>query len=371
MNILYLTNIPTPYRIDFFDELGKLCNLTVLYERKTAKNRETSWLNKKANNFHEIFLTGKNFGVEASLSFEVIKWLKKSDFDLIVIGGYSTPTGMLAINYLRMKKIPFVLNIDGGLIKKDKLLKYFIKKYYISSPTYWLSPGKSATKYLIHYGAQKTKIYEYPFSSVRENDISTEAANDDITKTQLKRDLGITEEKIVLTVGQIIHRKGIDVLIHSAKETRDIGFYIVGGEPTKEYEDLLKKWNVHNVHFVGFKNKGELSRFYMAADLFVLPTREDIWGLVINEALAKGIPVITTDKCVAGLELIESGVNGYIVPAGNSSSLRCAIEDLIWDVGMLKRMRTNNLRKIKSYTIESMAKRHFEIFDELYQGSRS
>lgn len=55
----------------------------------------------------------------------------------------------------------------------------------------------------------------------------------------------------------------------------------------------------------------------MAADIFVHPTREDIWGLVVNEAMAKGLPVITTDRCVAGLELIKNESVGRIVPVEN------------------------------------------------------
>ena len=52
----------------------------------------------------------------------------------------------------------------------------------------------------------------------------------------------------------------------------------------------------------------------MAADVFVMPTREDIWGLVINEAMAYGLPVVSTDKCIAALELVKNGRNGYIIP---------------------------------------------------------
>ena len=79
--------------------------------------------------------------------------------------------------------------------------------------------------------------------------------------------------------------------------------------------------NLDNVHFIDFKNKDILKEYYYVADVFVLPTREDIWGLVINEALAYGLPVITTDKCMAGLEMIEDGKNGYIIPVNSVKKL--------------------------------------------------
>lgn len=367
MKILFLTNIPTPYRVDFFSELGKLCELTVLYERKTADNRNVKWLNKRANNFNGHYLDGKNVGEDSSFSFEIIKFLKDQTFDLVVIGGYSTPTGMLAINYLKLKKIPFVLNIDGGLIKKDNLIKYCIKKYFISSASYWLSPGSSATEYLVHYGAKKNKTYEYPFTSIKEDDILTEYDLKKIEKSAVRDEIGITEKKVVITVGQIIHRKGIDVLIESAKKTKDIGFYIIGGEPTKEYQNMVDTWNLQNIHFVGFKTKSELDKYYLAADLFVLPTREDIWGLVVNEAMSKGLPIITTDKCVAGLELIKDGINGYIIPSEDSNKLKQAIENIIYDENALNRISVNNLIKIKKYTIESMVEAHIDIFNKILE----
>lgn len=63
---------------------------------------------------------------------------------------------------------------------------------------------------------------------------------------------------------------------------------MVGGEPTEDYLQMRASLGLDNVHFVGFQKKEALSRYYRAADLFVLPTREDIWGLVINEAMAYG-----------------------------------------------------------------------------------
>lgn len=60
-----------------------------------------------------------------------------------------------------------------------------------------------------------------------------------------------------------------------------------------------------NIVFVEFKTKEDLIDYYRAADLFVLPTREDIWGLVVNEAMAAGTPVITTTNCGAGMEILK------------------------------------------------------------------
>ena len=109
--------------------------------------------------------------------------------------------------------------------------------------------------------------------------------------------------------------------------------------------------------------KEELVRHYKAADLFVLPTREDIWGLVINEAMAYGLPVITTDRCVAGLELVEEGVNGYIIPVEDEKALAKRIEACF--ASDYRAMGDKSLEKVRPYTIENMVKAHLNIFDEI------
>lgn len=91
--------------------------------------------------------------------------------------------------------------------------------------------------------------------------------------------------------------------------------------------------------------------------------REDIWGLVINEAMAHGLPIITTDRCIAGLELIENGEGGFIVETENVEKLAYAMNILIQNEELARKMSERNLAKIKEYTIESMAKVHLQIFE--------
>ena len=121
------------------------------------------------------------------------------------------------------------------------------------------------------------------------------------------------------------------------------------------------KLGLSNVHFLSFQKKDRLAQLYQAADMFVLPTREDIWGLVINEALAYGLPTITTDRCVAGLELIEDGVNGYVVPVGDEKALAEKIRAVL--SSDREKMGQAALEKVRPYTLENMAKTHAEIFE--------
>ena len=114
------------------------------------------------------------------------------------------------------------------------------------------------------------------------------------------------------------------------------------------------------MHFVDFQTSDVLKKYYMAADLFVLPTRLDIWGLVINEAMAHGLPVITTDTCAAGVELVNEG-NGIIIPSEDISALNESIIKIISDNDLRLKMSQKALLKIKEYTIENMVKVHLKV----------
>lgn len=366
--ILFLTNVPSPYRVDFFNELGKLIDLHVIYERKKPSDRDKSWCAKKAINFKETYLNGINVGNDSAFSFSILKYLRDKSYDIILVGGYSTPMGMLAIEYLKIANKPFILNGDGGIIKEDSNFKYKFKKHFIGSASAWLSTGKNTTDYFMNYGGKENKTFEYPFTSIKEQDIVQSVVGEN-EKKQLRKKLLLVEENIILSVGQFIHRKGFDVLIESMKAMpKNYGVYIIGAKPTEEYLKLKEDYNLTNLHFVGFKTKQYLSEYYKAADLFVLPTREDIWGLVINEAMSYGLPVITTEACVSGIELIKNNENGYIIPVDDTKELANKIITIMDNKELKLAMAIKSIETIKEYTIENMALRHIEIFNIILGG---
>ena len=361
--VLFLTNYPSPYRVRFFDELGKHMEVTVLFSDRAElkKHRSASWYVEDEGNFRRVQLTKRLATIgNSDLCRDVIGWLRQP-FDAIVLCGYATPTAMLAISYMRLHKIPFWMEVDGGLIREESRLKYRFKRALVSAASRWLSTGRDTTRYLVHYGAREENIHVYPFTSLQEADLLPEPVSRE-RKAALRQELGMPENHVVLSIGQFIHRKGFDVLLKAAAELDgDTGIYIVGGEPTEEYLQLREDLKLKNVHFVGFQKKEELALYYQAADVFALPTREDIWGLVINEAMAYGLPVVTTEKCVAGQELVENGVNGYLIPVDDHETLAQKLAAIL--TGNLPAMGKAALEKVRPYTIENMAKVHVEIFD--------
>ena len=178
-------------------------------------------------------------------------------------------------------------------------------------------------------------------------------------KLNLRKNLGMKEENIIISVGQFTHRKGYDLLLKSWQGLGNgYGLYIIGGKPTEEYTNLTRQLKLKNVYFIDFMTKKDLAKYYQAADLFVLPTREDIWGLVINEALSYGLPIITTDKCVAGCELVKSNRVGRIISITDFESFNKEFKKAIKD----SYSPTDCLNIAKEYTIEKMAQSHIEIF---------
>lgn len=365
IKILIIWRGPSPYRVDFFNELGELCDLTVLFERNPnqIKDKDKSWFHEDFTHFKGVYLKSTIFR-NTAFSLEHFKYLRKSaEYDYIIIGMYSTLIQMLSLLYLKLFNIPYLLNSDGGFIKKENKFIYYIKRFFISGAKAYFSSSKSTTKYLQYYGAGDNVIV-YPFTTYFQKDVCKNLTNEN--KLKCRKTLGIKENVIMLFSGQFIYRKGIDVLLKAAKYiSKQCGIYIVGGEPTEEYLKLCRKENLNNVHFVGFTPPHELTKFYMASDIYVLPTREDIWGLVINEAMAYGLPVITTDNCLAGLELIKNAENGYIIPVDNTELLIKYANLLIENKPLRDKIATNNRKKIQLYTLENMAKTHFNFLYSL------
>ncbi len=390
MNVLFITNIPSPYRVAFFQELGNQEDLTVLYETIEAKDRELGWVQtseterngnryvatKERDGYDGIVLPSKRRGADSAFCPAVKNYLTQK-YDRIIVGVYSTPTGRYAIRYMKQHHIPYWISCDGGFCKEDSYLKDKIKRYFLSGAAGYLSSGTETDRYLIHYGADPDRIMRYEFTSVREKDVLQHPLTTEEKQGLRKRYCPelVNYSYVILGVGQMIHRKGWDLLLQTAENLpKDIGIAIMGGMPTDEYAAYVKEKNLTNVHFLPFQPYDILQYFYRMADLFVLPTREDIWGLVVNEAMANGLPVITTDRCNAGIELIQHGKNGMVIPTESSEALRDAVLKMYRaDAATKIAMSEATLQVMQGYTIEAMVRTHVELFSTkrvLFLGTR-
>ena len=128
--VLFLTNYASPYRVHFYDELAKSMDVTVLFTDRVEdqKNRSADWFVPGGGAYRPVQLKRcvAHF-LDENLCLDVTEWLKKP-YDAIVICGYSSPTAILAMRWLRRRKIPFYMEVDGGLIRQERKIKYLFKK---------------------------------------------------------------------------------------------------------------------------------------------------------------------------------------------------------------------------------------------------
>lgn len=363
MRVLYITNIPAPYKIDFFNELGKKLDLTVVFEAKGASNHgiRFNYNLETIQSFKAVFLSESDIK-EKTINWKIIKYLKEP-YDKIVIGAYSYFTEMFALLWLKLRKKPYYLSTDGGMIKIDENpVKKWYKTFLISGALGYFSPSKVSDEYLCYYGAAKEQLHRYPFTSTKKSEQSNSLLSGQ-EKNIEKKKIGINEKKLILGVGQFIPRKGWDVLLRVMKEIPDdVALCLVGGKPTNEYKEIIIDENIKHIYFKEFMKNDELDHYYKAADIFVLPTREDIWGLVINEAMGYGLPIISTEKCVAALELVKDGKNGFILPVNNDEKLRDKILLLLSDEQRTHEFSIESKKAISEYTIENMAESYAKVF---------
>ncbi len=355
MKVLLTTNIPAPYMVDYLDYLGKKCELTVVFEMGTAKDRTNQWYGEiHDKSFKSIFLNAIPITAETGLSFNILKYLK-AGYDRIIIANPTTPTGIVALLYCRFNKIHYILQSEGGFRGSGKGLKERFKKFLMRKADLYLSGMQGESDYFLSYGATDKTLRWYPFTSLKQNQIDKNLISS-VERLNIRNELGISEELVVISVGRTIPCKGFDVLLKSKAELEaEVGYYIIGGSVKSEYLNIIAEYNLSNIHFIEHCDYTTLRKYYHAADIFALPTRGDTWGLVINEAMSCGLPVVTTNRCVAGLQLVENGVNGYIIPVDDPVLLGERLNVLLNDNDLRLKMAENNLEKIQPYYIENMA----------------
>jgi len=161
MKVLFITNVPSPYRVDFFNELGKLCELTVCYERDSAGDRDTRWRGNNAVNYTARFTKARHVGADKTIGFGLIREIKMVSFDRLIIAGYASPSVVLAITYCRLHRIPFILESDGGFNQVDHGFKKVLKRFLLCGAEAHFTTCEEYIKYLESLGISKDKIHKY------------------------------------------------------------------------------------------------------------------------------------------------------------------------------------------------------------------
>jgi glycosyltransferase involved in cell wall biosynthesis len=330
----FYTNIPTPYQLSFFLELSKLFTLTVIYYSATENNRQ--W-NFELNNDYQVVVL-KNNGiakliqkkiVDFHFSWQIFKtvWQDKSD-NVIVGGSYWIPNGFVALLFSRLKSKK-VAYYSEPLFEVKSKLKYAVKWLLLrilafTCDAIFCIGAKAATSFEA-FGINTPKfIVPYNINSKAFNEV------DAVKKQKFIAQYKPNNEVIILSSGSLIERKGMDVLIAALKEIKrsDVRLIIIGDGPQKEELKNLSNAD-ERIVFAGFQTSEDIPYFFAIADVFAFASRYDGWAVVINEAIAANVPVISSNHVGAAIELLTSPQLGLLCESGNVAAFQNAMDMLV------------------------------------------
>lgn len=175
---------------------------------------------------------------------------------------------------------------------------------------------------------------------------------------------------VILFCGQMIARKGIDLLLEAfsllCSREVEAKLLLVGREgELPERLSRLSERAQSRIEWLGFVEPGGLPELFARADIFVLPSRYDGWGVVINQALGAGLPVVCSSAVGAAGELVIDGANGFVVPAGHVPELARALEQLLVDPVRRSEFGDYSARMASIATANSVAKRWLTLLKEV------
>ncbi len=369
MKIFYLTELLSPYRIEWMNLLCEGNMVTAYYINSEEKTREQEWLNSHRPRFRTVQVEKSRLSGRLPAK-RFISDVRDKDYDIYIIDGYSSPIKLKTIRLLLKRRKKVFINIDGIDIWREKrpadLIKDAVKRRVFRSGAYFLCGSKIAARTVIGEGAEEDRVFVHPFTSLHDGDILSEDKKQELQR-QFKRQFGKEDQKVALAVGRFIPLKQYDRLIEAWKAMPDDCFlYLIGGgEERESYEKLIREKDVRNIELLDFVHPEKLREYFYAADLFVHPSRTETWGLVINEAMANGCPVIATDRCVAAVELIADGEEGYLVKVGDTGALHEKMRRILTDDALRREMTRKALKRIRDYTYENLAATHLKIFRKI------
>ena len=191
------------------------------------------------------------------------------------------------------------------------------------------------------------EIIPYYFSSMSKDEIEEHE----------QRQREVVRDKTVLVVGQYFDYKGMDIALEAAKMDSGIQYKFVGmGKRTELFLNEQGARACDNVQVIPFMQKQALEEEYMKAAMLVLPSRQECWGLVINEAASFGTPIVATDGSGAAVEFLQEEYDVYLAKAGDPNEL---VEKIRYSLNEGRTEYSQYLiEKGKKYSVQAMVKAH-------------
>ncbi|WP_321421168.1 glycosyltransferase family 4 protein [uncultured Methanobacterium sp.] len=362
LKVAIITNYPSPYRIPVFEKLSHIFDLTVYFthmefegDKPKIKDKMRNWDLKSQYNFKHKFLKGKTISfqkkMEYDVNFSIVKELDKG-YDAVIIGGYNTFTTQLALVLCKIKKIPVILWSGNTLHKNEynlfRRLSTPIMSFLIKKTDGFIVYGTRAKEYIESFGISPEKIS----IAINVGDINFFMSENDRIQSQkeaLKEHFQIETEYNIIFVGSFVYGKGITYLIDAFGKfnPKNVGLILIGGGGPLNDEITAKIQETDNVYFMGHIDPLELPKFYAIADLFIVPSSLDRFSIVMSEAMASGLAVISTPANGASCDLIKDDYNGYVIPEESSEAIESVFRKIFENPEKLEKMGENSKKCIK------------------------
>lgn len=302
----------------------------MLYESSRCQQRSREWAGSEAISHDARYFPRDLAGI------------LKEHYDAVILGCYQTPLQMAANLMLRLRRKPFLINLDGEPFLEERCLKTWVKKFFLRGAAGYLAAGERAAEALKSIAGNKP-VTPYYFSSLSEDEVCREK------KTGTRGDT-------ILVLGQYFPYKGLDVALEAAR--MDPGHrYCFAGMGGRTEKFLREQSVPANVQVISFLQTKALEQAYRDAALLVLPSRRECWGLVINEAAAFGTPVVSTWGSGAAAEFLGERYPQFLAKPGDGKDLlRCICRCL--ESGETETYSAFLRTKAKNYTIERSVRFH-------------
>jgi glycosyltransferase involved in cell wall biosynthesis len=350
--LVLLTEIISPYRIPVFNALANQngIELHVIFLAESDPTLREWLVYKDEIRFsHEVLPSWRRrFGkYNFLLNGRLTAALQSARPDAIVCGGYNYVASWQSAFWAKRHRVPFLLWVEST--EKDQrngyLLLESMKRAFIRNCDAFIVAGVSSFEYLRCFGLPKESIFTAP------NAVNIEFFAEHAARVCCDVAAQVPA-RFALYVGRLVREKGVFDLLRAYGQLapslrEELSLVFVGdGAARHELERQAAEICPGRIEFAGFLQRESLARYYALAELFVLPTHSDPWGLVVNEAMACSLPVICADAAGCGADLVEDGWNGLIFPARDVAALTRALTALAGDSDLRNAMGKRGKERI-------------------------
>ncbi len=345
---------PTPYVLDLlekgFDNLNKIGDVVFLKQNFSQNWNLQSRLSKYFVSLSIIQI--------AKLYIDIFF---KRKYSLVHVAGWSNPHILFLILASRLFFYPVTVESDTQFNQNISRWKKIIKKglypILFKFPKYFLPGGIRQEKYLVHYGVNPKKIIHAQMTVNVEyiQGYIKKIASVDREKLRTSYDIG-KNDVVFLFVGRLLNWKGIRELIDAFKliDKPNAKLWIVGNGDLAEEVKISSEKNT-KIKYLGRIGDDRLWNVYHAADVFVIPSHHEPWGLVVNEAMAVGLPIIATDNVGCVDDLILQNREGLVIRPKDIVALTEAMHFMLSNPEKRVQMSNNAACTIQSWTLKNEA----------------